>query len=252
MRVMMFTAFPSRAMNCSIRRSSNAHHVSRRVTGAVAHNFPQYTDAETSADRALHLAALPAAIGAVGWLFFAAIPTADIVQAIAYVMYGCGLIGMLAASAAYNLCRPSHRKELLRRIDHAMIFVMIAGTYTPFTLYAFGGDGLLLCLSIWALAAIGIAVTLAFPRRFERLLLALYLIMGWTVLGMGRSFILHLSNPVLCLLLAGGAAYSIGAFVHARCRFRFHNVVWHAFVLLGAGLHWAAVAQQFAEAKTGS
>jgi hemolysin III len=227
--------------------------VPRRVMGAEAHDFPQYTEAEASADRALHLAALPAAIGAVSWLFLAAIPTAGIVQAIAYVMYGCGLIGMLAASAAYNLCRPSHRKELLRRVDHAMIFVMIAGTYTPFTLYAFyGRAGFLLCLPIWALAAIGIAVTLTFPRRFERLLLALYLIMGWTVLGMGRSFILHLSKPVLCLLLAGGAAYSVGAFVHARCQFRFHNVVWHALVLLGAGLHWAAVAHQFAQANTGS
>jgi hypothetical protein len=130
--------------------------------GAVAHNFPQYTEAEASADRALHLAALPAAISAVSWLFIAAIPTAGIVQAIALVMYGCGLVGMLAASAAYNLCRPSYRKELLRRVDHAMIFVMIAGTYTPFTLYAFGRDGLL-CLPIWLLAAIGIAVTLAFP-----------------------------------------------------------------------------------------
>ena len=235
-----------------VRRSSDVHHQGTTARyGARVYNFPQYTEAEASADRALHLAALPAAISAVSWLFIAAIPTAGIVQAIALVMYGCGLIGMLAASAAYNLCRPSYRKELLRRVDHAMIFVMIAGTYTPFTLYAFGRDGLL-CLPIWLLAAIGIAVTLAFPRRFERLLLALYLIMGWTVLGMGRSFILHLSNPVLCLLLAGGAAYSVGAFVHARCQFRFHNVVWHALVLLGAGLHWVAVAQQFAQGNAGS
>jgi hemolysin III len=165
--------------------------------GVVAPNFSQYTEAEASADRALHLAALPAAIGAVSWLFIAAIPTAGIVQAIALVMYGCGLIGMLAASAAYNLCRPGHRKELLRRADHAMIFVMIAGTYTPFTLSAFGRDRLLLCLPIWALAAIGIAVTLAFPRRFERLLLALYLAWGgpYSVWGAASSFTSQSATP---------------------------------------------------------
>ncbi|MBV8523581.1 MAG: hemolysin III family protein, partial [Acetobacteraceae bacterium] len=127
-----------------VRRSSDVHHQGTTARyGARVYNFPQYTEAEASADRALHLAALPAAMGAVSWLFIAAIPTAGIVQAIALVMYGCGLIGMLAASAAYNLCRPSYRKEWLRRVDHAMIFVMIAGTYTPFTLYAFGRDGLL-------------------------------------------------------------------------------------------------------------
>jgi hemolysin III len=115
----------------------------------------------------------------------------------------------------------------LRQVDRAMIFVMIAGTYTPFTLRAFSGhDGLLPCLPIWSMAAIGVAVTLAFPRRFKRLLIALYLIMGWTVLTMGRSFVAHLSISVLYLLLAGGAA-----------------VVWHVLVLLGASLHWVAVAQ---------
>ena len=152
----------------------------------VGWKFPHYTAAEAAADRALHLLALPTATVAVAWLFLAAIPTADAEQTVASLIYGCGLIGMLTASAAYNLCRPSRRKELLRRVDHAMIFVMIAGTYTPFAVSAFREiDGPLLCLVIWSLAATGVAVVLAFPRRFERLLLMLYLTMGWMVLGMG-------------------------------------------------------------------
>ena len=149
---------------------------------------------------------------------------------------------MLTASAAYNLSPPRRRKELLRRVDRAMIFVMIAGTYTPFTVYALRGiDSLLLYAAIWSLAAIGVAVTLAFPRRFERSLLVLCLVMGWLVVGLGPDFLNHLSTPVLLLLLAGGTAYSVGAIIHSRCRFRFHNAVWHALVVIGAGMHWVAV-----------
>jgi hemolysin III len=213
----------------------------------VGWKFPHYTAAEAAADRALHLLALPTATVAVAWLFLAAIPTADAEQTVACLIYGCGLIGMLTASAAYNLCRPSRRKELLRRVDHAMIFVMIAGTYTPFAVSVFREiDGPLLCLLIWSLAATGVAVTLAFPRRFERLLLMLYLTMGWMVLGMGRS-LGHLSTPVLLLLLVGGAAYTIGALAHVRSRFPFQNAVWHALVVFGASLHWVAIVRVLAE-----
>jgi hemolysin III len=220
---------------------------------AVAFSFPEYTPEEAAADRVLHLIALPVAMGATGWLLLAAIPVADPVRAFALVVYSCGLVGMWIASAAYNLSPPSGRKELLRRIDRAMIFVMIGGTYTPFTLLAFEGqEGILLCFPIWSLAAIGIAVTLAFPRRFERLLLTLYLIMGWIVVIMGRGVVSHFSIPVQGLLLAGGVAYTVGAFIHARCLFCFHNVVWHGLVLLGAGAHWVAVVRQFAQADHGS
>jgi hemolysin III len=212
----------------------------RRRTEAAG--FPQYTAAEAAADRAIHLLALPAAIGAVGWLVLTAIPAADSPQAAALAIYGCGLIGMMTASAAYSRSRPCRGKELLRRVDHAMIFVMIAATYTPFAAYAFRGiEGLILCAVIWSLASIGVAVTLAFPRRFERLLLVLYLVMGWMVLGMGPKIVFQLSTPVLLLLLAGGAAYSVGAIIHSRCRFRFHNVVWHALVVVGAGMQWVAI-----------
>jgi len=217
-----------------------------------AHNFPLYTKAEVSADLAVHLVALAAAIYAVGRLFLAASHTSDVEQAFAKIIYGCALAGMLTSSAAYNFSPPGRGKELLRRIDRAMIFVMIAGTYTPFTLYVFTGqEGLLACLPIWSLAAMGIAVTFVFPRRFERLLFALYLIMGWIVLGTGRTFIHHLATPVLWLLLAGGVAYTLGAAIQDRCRFRFDNVVWHALVVLGASLHWAAVMRLFTHADVG-
>jgi hemolysin III len=125
-----------------------------------------------------------------------------------------------------------------------MIFVMIAGTCTPFALSAFSeGVGLRICALAWIVATIGVVLKLAFPRRFERLLLALYLAMGW-IFGMGLAYADNLPNAALLLLFGGGIAYSCGAFVHARGRLPFHNVAWHGSVLLGASLQWAAVANQ--------
>jgi hemolysin III len=233
---------PRNLWACMTRIAMQAINVGQDVTESLEWAFPQYTPAEAIADRVIHSVALPAAIGATGWLLLTAVPTTDTRQAAALAIYGRGLIGVLVTSAAYNLSRPCRTKELLRRADHAMIFVMIAGTYTPFAVFVLRGiSGLLLCVAIWSLAAVGVVVTLAFPRRFERLLLALYLVMGWMVLGMGPNFLRHLSTPVLLLLLAGGAAYSVGAIIHSRCGFRFHNAVWHALAVIGAGMHWVAI-----------
>jgi hemolysin III len=212
---------------------------------ASAVNFARYTPAELALDRLLHvLAILLAAVG-LAWLFLAIIPAGSAGQLVVLTIYGIGLIGMFASSAAYNSCRPGRRKELLRRIDHAMIFVMIAGTCTPFALSAFPeGVGLRFCALVWIIAMVGVVLKLAFPRRFERVLLALYLLMGWTMFGVGRAYANDLSNIVLVQLFGGGIAYSCGAFVHAQGRLPFHNVAWHGLVLLGASVHWAAVASQ--------
>ena len=165
-------------------------------------------------------------------------------------VYAAGLIGMLGASAAYHLTRPGRAKELLRRTDHAMIFVMIAGSYTPFALNVLeppGGVGL--CAVVWALAAVGIAMTLAFPRRFERLSLALYLGMGWAILVMIGPLIERLPASRSALLVGGGVVYSAGrADLHARTAEIPHGV-WHAMVLVAAGLHATALHTAFLAAS---
>jgi hemolysin III len=210
-----------------------------------AANFPHYTATELALDRVLHAFAFLLAVGGVAWLFVATLPAAGVRQLIGLTAYGVGLIGMVVASAAYSSCYPSRAKDLLRRADHAMIFVMIAGTCTPFALSAFPQSvGLLLVALVWIAATVGVVLKLAFPRRSERLLLALYLVMGWTMFGIGRAYADHLPNIVLLLLFGGGIAYSCGALVHARGSLPFHNVAWHGLVLLGASLHWVAVANQ--------
>ena len=208
--------------------------------------FPSYTAAETAADRIVHLIGVPAAIAAACWLIVSIGASTGTTLTISLLVYGCGLVGMLAVSAAYNLSEPGRRKELLRRADHAMIYVMIAGSYTPFAANMLPRrDGLLLGGTVWLLAAIGIGAKLVFPRRFERLLLALYLAMGWIVLSMIRTLMTLLPREVFFLLMLGGVAYTVGALLHSLRRVPFHNVAWHVLVLVGAGLHLAAIALQF-------
>ena len=151
---------------------------------------------------------------------------------------------MLTASAVYNLVGPSHLKAVLRRLDHSMIFVMIAGSYIPFTIGVLRPQlGVPLCATVWGLAAIGIALRLLCPYGGERASLGLYLGMGWLVLGILRPLSTVLPGAVLLLLLVGGLVYSLGTLVHTRARMPFHNALWHAMVVVAAALHFAAVAQ---------
>jgi hemolysin III len=157
-------------------------------------------------------------------------------------IYAAGLIAMLACSACYNLLRKSPRRDWLRRLDHAAIFVMIAGTYTPFTTLAFPepwSSGL--TIAIWAAALAGGAIKLAWPQRLERVSIALYLVMGWIGLMALDPFLQSLATPTLLLLLAGGLVYSAGVVFHVARDRRYQNAAWHACVLVAACIHYAAV-----------
>jgi len=212
------------------------------------HGFPSYTAAESVADRIVHFVGLAAAAAGVGWLLDRIVPGATIKHLVSVSIYCFGLVGMLAASAVYNLVGPSRLKAVLRRLDHSMTFVMIAGSYTPFTIEVLrpqlGGP---LCAVVWGLAVIGIALKLLCPYGGERGFLGLYLGMGWLVLGVLRPLLMVLPAAVLPPLLLGGLVYSLGAVVHARDRMPFHNALWHAMVVVAAALHFAAVAQLYSQ-----
>jgi hemolysin III len=160
---------------------------------------------------------------------------------IGLIVYSIGLIGMFAASAAYNLVSHVGVKEILRRLDHAAIFVMIAGSYTPFALVVGGLAGHALLAAVWAIAAVGIAIKLRYPRRFDKLSVLLYLSQGWIVLLALDSITAALSNRALTLLVAGGVVYTLGVAFHLMERLRFHNVIWHIFVLGGAACQFVAI-----------
>lgn len=158
------------------------------------------------------------------------------------IIYAACLVTMLACSAAYSLAPLSPRRQLLRRLDHAAIFVMIAGTYTPFTARALpAGWAVAMTGSVWAIALAGAFIKLRFPHRLERVDVALYLGLGWVILAAWRPLTASIDAASAALVISGGILYTIGAGFHAWRALPFQNAIWHAFVLLAAGCHYAAV-----------
>ena len=143
---------------------------------------------------------------------------------------------------AFNIFqRSSRRRDWLRRFDHAAIFAMIAGTYTPFTTLLDGAWSTPLTAVIWSVAAIGIALKLWQPRRIEAISVALYLGLGWIGLIALHPFMEALDTATLALLATGGILYSVGVVFHLWRRLPYHNAIWHGFVLVAAGLHYCAI-----------
>ena len=210
------------------------------------YDFPRYDRTEFLADRAVHFVGILGALGGVAWLISRLPPEASAKLIISIWIYGFGLLGMLTASALYNLnlAAAGHVKARFRRLDHAMIFVMIAASYTPFALNAFPeSSGHLLFVIIWSVAIAGIMLrSLAVPQ-FDRLSLGLYIGMGWIILGFLPTLVSSVTECSLVLLIFGGIVYSVGALFHAWGRVRFNNAIWHVTVLFGAALHFGAVVQ---------
>jgi hemolysin III len=207
--------------------------------------FPDYTDAERAADRIIHMIGVPLGIAAGLWLLARTAMQGGTMLMLTNLIYVFGLIGMLSASAAYQLARNGLKKERLRRLDRAMIFVMIAGTYTPFSANVLlNQGGVHLCAFLWLLAAIGIYITLKYPRRFEKPILGLYLAMGWMLIILIHNAFDILKPLTLALLFAGGIAYTVGAIINSLPRLKFHNPIWHGLILVAASLQFEAIGVQ--------
>jgi hemolysin III len=206
--------------------------------------FPDYTKAERLVDAIVHIVGLIAAPLAVIWLFVQAGQSLTVGRAITGTIYALGLIGMLTASTLYNLARAGRLKAIFRRLDHAMIYVMIAGTYTPLSMTALRpGLGIPLCAFVWTIAAIGVLLKMTRTHPHERLSLVLYLGMGWLLLPLLPHLIAILPTGTMALIIAGGLIYSLGTIIHTRVGMPFQNALWHGMVICAAGLHLAAIAQ---------
>lgn len=204
-----------------------------------------FSPAELVADRAVHVTGLVLGIAAASMLTLIAAINAPWLALVAVVVYSLGLVAMLSFSAAYNLARRSRHRPLLRRLDHAAIFVMIAGTYTPFTILGLqGGWRIGMTIAVWSLAAIGIAVKLfGATTRSTKVSAALYLVFGWMGI-IAIEPLLRSVDPIALILVAiGGGLYSFGVVFHATEQMHYQNAIWHAFVLAAAIVHFAAVAE---------
>jgi hemolysin III len=212
------------------------------VRDAEPGEFPAYRAGERIADACVHgLGVVAGAAGALV-LLVAACKAGGPRLFIGVLVYAVGLLGMLGCSALYNLTPPSALKHRLRRFDHAAIFTMIAGSYTPFLLDRVGGPlGLGFLAFVWFAALGGAVLAIAAPDRLRPVQVAAYLALGWCVLAASARLVDALARPALALLIVGGLLYSLGVVFHLWERLRYHNAIWHALVLIAAGCHYAAV-----------
>lgn len=206
------------------------------------HKSRPFSRAELIADGIVHGLGLvlTIALGSV-LLAFAALETAPR-ELPALVLYLLTLVTALGVSLAFNLWPLTPAKRLLARLDQAAIFLLIAGTYTPF-LAIIGGtpSGTWMTALIWGAALVGVALKLIVPQHFGRLAILLYLGIGWSGVLVFQTLASSLPATTLWLVVAGGLTYTAGIVFHLWERLKFQNVLWHIFVVAGASLHLVAI-----------
>lgn len=185
------------------------------------------------------------ALGASAVLITLAAIHGDGWQLASAIVFGGSLLLLYLASTLYHAIPHPIAKARLKVFDHCAIYILIAGTYTPFTLIGLREHGgwALLCIA-WTLAALGVAFKLFYTGRFKLVSTLIYLAMGWMGLAAIGPMIQQLPTSTLAWLIAGGAAYTLGAVVYMSKRLRYAHAIWHLFVIAGSVCHFVAVASQ--------
>jgi hemolysin III len=201
----------------------------------------EYDRAELWADGVIH--ALGISLGLAGAAALVAVfaPASSPSDLVPVIVYSIGLLAVLTISAAYNMWPISPVKWWLRRCDHSAIFVLIAGTYTPFLVRMSDSPAAqVLIVLVWAASIAGIVLKVTVPGRFDRLSIGLYLAIGWSGVVLWERILL-LPSATLWLLAGGALFYTGGIVFHLWDRLRFHNAIWHACVLVATIFHYGAV-----------
>lgn len=159
------------------------------------------------------------------------------------IVYGTSLIILYTMSTVYHAVTAPKAKEILRIFDHTSIFLLIAGSYTPFCLIALEGNGkgLAVVIAVWACAILGIVLNAVDLKKTEKLGYVLYVVMGWSILAVFKDILQVLPTPAFWLLLLGGISYTGGLVFFALKNIRYMHSVWHLFVLAGSVLHYLCI-----------
>jgi hemolysin III len=166
----------------------------------------------------------------------------DIWHIVSYTIFGSTLVLLYLSSTLYHSFSKERIKNLFARFDHAAIFLLIAGTYTPFLLTVLRGTlGWTLFGIIWGSAITGVIIRSIYLNRFHNLMVALYLVMGWMIVFAGRSIVKGLPSPSLLFLFLGGIFYSVGVIFYMWRNLKYAHGIWHLFVLAGSIMHFFAV-----------
>jgi len=160
---------------------------------------------------------------------------------ISALVYGTSLILLYLSSTLYHASRQGIKKIYLRKLDHAIIYVMIAGSYTPLTLVSLRHNyGWAIFAVIWSLALAGLYLEIFAKQSYRKTAIALYLIMGWLIIIAARPLAVIIPDGGLSLLFVGGLCYTFGVAFYIRKKMPYHHVIWHLFVLAGSAFHYFA------------
>ncbi|MBL8536270.1 MAG: hemolysin III family protein [Hyphomonadaceae bacterium] len=206
----------------------------------LAEHYPNRR--EHAADGIVHAVGIAAALIGGGVLVAMALFTRGVPMATAGALYALCMTAMLAASAVYNLTRPSRYRRLLRRLDEAAIFLMIAGSYTPFTIKLLPPNfAIAVTAAIWALALAGAAGKVFWTHLSDKAWCLIYLAFGWLAVLVLGPVVPSLPLAAIILLAVAGVTYSGGVLLYLNHAIPFRRAIWHACVILGAAGHYAAV-----------
>ena len=166
----------------------------------------------------------------------------SILHIVSFSIFGASLILLFAASTFYHSAKKPELRSRLRIIDHASIYVLIAGTYTPFTLITLNGPvGWSILGAAWGLALTGIILKLFFTGKYKLISTVMYIFMGWIIVFAIKPVIQNLPLEGLLWLVAGGVAYTIGAVLYSINTIKFNHAIFHVFVLIGSLCHFLSV-----------
>lgn len=164
------------------------------------------------------------------------------IQSLSFIIYGLSLIILYAASTLYHASKDPEKRRRLNIFDHASIYVLIAGSYTPFALVTLEGKvGWWLFGIIWTFALTGVILKLYYTGKYDKLSTIMYVAMGWIVIFAMKPLIENLNQTGLYWLIAGGIFYTIGALFYSYAKLKYNHAIFHVFVLLGSFAHFIAI-----------
>jgi hemolysin III len=202
----------------------------------------EYTVTEEIIHALTHGVGVVLSIAGLSWMLYLSIAAADPWRIAASTIYGVTLISLFLASTVYHSMYASRHRDIYKLLDHCAIYLLIAGSYTPFLLVAMRTDkGWWLFGTVWAIATAGIIKKLWFRHRFPKIALASYLAMGWLIVVAAPQLSDAIGPNGMKWLIGGGLFYSVGAIFYAMKRIPFNHAVWHVFVLGGGICHFLGI-----------
>ncbi|MBT1248607.1 MULTISPECIES: hemolysin III family protein [unclassified Thermosipho (in: thermotogales)] len=205
-------------------------------------NIEKYSLSEEIANAITHgIGALIALFGLV-WLIVYASMSGGVLKIVSFTIFGVTLFLLYLISTLYHGISYRKAKAIFEIMDHSAIFLLIAGTYTPFLLLVISGRlGWILFSIMWVLATIGIIFKVFFVKEYMIISTLIYIAMGWMIVFFIRNLWVNFNRQGIILLFLGGLAYTIGTIFYMYRKIKFHHMIWHLFVILGSIFHYFAV-----------